>query len=344
MGWSPSYGRGEKCIQRSIRCFRAQRKYGEANGITLHGGGTTSPIIADGKVFVSWYRPSGDKIADWIVPPPRSIAINENWPTITRKILADDMLTALDKETGEVVWEVAEKEKGVNRGAGKRNLFSVSPVYHKGNVYSMGSTGRIYAYDAKNGSLIWESSLKEYHKRMNSSVQQSLETKQFPQFAMKSWDAHFKSSLIVVDDILIVPGLKGYDLKTGEVLWSAAPGPKFGGPSIWKHNGKEYLLVSQAKSETESLLRLVSPKTGKDIWTKVIGQNEDPIAIDGDIAIATVKSNNATWGGFRLSLTGAEVIWEFKETYKQTGGDRGPTRRTQIQDGYAVIGRYRKRV
>jgi hypothetical protein len=60
---------------------------------------------------------------------------------------ADDLTVAHDLKTGKLVWKAVEKANGLNRYSGKRVQFHGTPVYF---------TGRVYCYDAKTGSKLWE--------------------------------------------------------------------------------------------------------------------------------------------------------------------------------------------
>jgi hypothetical protein len=51
-----------------------------------------------------------------------------------------------------------EENKGINRYSGKRLQFHGTPVYSAGRVFSLGSAGNVYCYDAATGNKLWEES------------------------------------------------------------------------------------------------------------------------------------------------------------------------------------------
>lgn len=69
--------------------------------------------------------------------------------------VADGRLVALDQRTGEVQWEV-QAEKWQDGFA-----ITAAPLYYDGKVImgfnggEMGTRGRLKAYDAKTGALVW---------------------------------------------------------------------------------------------------------------------------------------------------------------------------------------------
>jgi len=79
----------------------------EKAGVDPFNGGTSSPIVADGVIYTSYFRPSGD-----VVDSGRY----KDKLTGFRRIAADDMLTAIDAETGKLKWQAVEESKGVSRG------------------------------------------------------------------------------------------------------------------------------------------------------------------------------------------------------------------------------------
>jgi outer membrane protein assembly factor BamB len=107
-------------------------------GAVATPGGWAGPIVAEGKLFATTFRPAG-KIYD----------IKTLFKTVEKGHLeAEDLLIALDAKTGKTVWKAVEPG-GFVWGVGKRGGFQVAPVYHEGTIYSMGTTGRITPKGAK---------------------------------------------------------------------------------------------------------------------------------------------------------------------------------------------------
>ena len=64
-------------------------------------------------------------------------------------------LLAVEAKTGKIKWERIEKGQGHNRQGHKRGHWCVSPAYADGRVFSMGTAGLLYAYDAASGREMW---------------------------------------------------------------------------------------------------------------------------------------------------------------------------------------------
>ena len=71
--------------------------------------GYASPIVADGMVYVIHYQPSGKVMAEGL--PKR---FTESLPAESLTIEADDVIVAIDAETGKTRWVSSQGGKGMN--------------------------------------------------------------------------------------------------------------------------------------------------------------------------------------------------------------------------------------
>ena len=305
-------------------------KVADPLGIDAFVGGTSTPIIAGGMLYHSYFRGSGD-VVDAGYKGPHGY----------QAIAADDVVTAIDAVTGEVKWEAVEQGMGVNRGGRKRTHWGVSPAYADGVVYAMGSTGRLYAYDARTGKKKWEKHIGPAHEKAEKDKADALEKKK--RYEGDSW----KVSLAVADGVLVATdgweGLMGFDTADGERKWHT---PKvistWATPAIWRHAGREYLLVCTTRGK----MRLLDPKDGKPLWQETVGVNFGTIVLQGDIAICNVKQvgneeSEGVYGGLRISKTGVERLWNLPEEVMSItnfgGADNAASRWVAFRDDMAVI-------
>ena len=234
-----------------------------------HPGSCSGPIVADGKVFSSSFRPTGKVWAE-NQPQLRNLRQpykGEQLAKLQRelRIVADDILLAVDQRTGRTVWKAVEEEKGLNRYMGKREGFGVAPAYSGGKVFSMGSTGLLYAYAANSGKKIWETNIGAGHRRAEELKRQCLQKKVLP--SNLGWN----TSLVVADGVLVVPlfegsndiGLCGVNVASGKKIWER-PGvtSRYATPALFRHEGREYLLVANLRGE----MRLIDPRSGRVLW------------------------------------------------------------------------------
>ena len=150
-------------------------------------------------------------------------------------------------------------------GVGKRMGFQVAPVYHDGKIFSMGTTGRVFAYQASDGEKLWQT---EPEERMVEERDKHLARSYVLQASARyGW----AQSLICADGVLVVPRrttLLGLDPSTGEQKWELPNVISLWiTPTVWSHEGKDYLLCATGGKPGEAKLNLVDPTEGKVLWT-----------------------------------------------------------------------------
>jgi outer membrane protein assembly factor BamB len=270
----------------------------------------------------------------------------EGWNPDIWCIAADDCLVAIDARTGEQRWVAAHEGKGVNRVAIKRNDWGSSPCYAEGKVYVLGTTGRLYAHDAKTGAAVWESTTPG-HEWMAADKAEALEAQRWAKSAGGLHTSPRVADGVVVAPALVHEGLAGFDAKDGTALWTLTDRKEpyqspLATPRVWRHEGREYILAHNRRGT----LFLVDPKEGKVLWRQGgNGNNDGTIPLEGDVALINVRAESGDeqgglWGAYRLSLTGAEKIWSLPDEPKywhQWKHDAGPRSGYAVRDGVAWL-------
>ena len=274
-----------------------------------HQGGFSSPIVADGTVYVSHFRPGGDV---------RFEAESFRLEGLDAKVLtvaADDVVVAIDAATGKTRWVAAQKGKGLSVLMGKRGGWGPTPVYHDGRVFAVGTTGRIYALDAKDGSLVWESNVGARHEQMKQIKAEALAKK-----AKAGNTGAWNSSPIVAGGMLVVPdykgGLRGHDMQNGKLQWET-PGVlcDTATPAIMQLDGEALLLSPGGRSGKVSL---INPKDGKVLWTlSGLGPNRRTLTPVDGMVLLNIKpvegKEDGQYGGYRITRKGSEKVWELPD-------------------------------
>jgi len=322
--------------------YGGQRREGEAIGVDVLPGGTSSMIIGDDTIFIAYYRPSGDVRLAGDRTSFRTVGSREGWNPDIWSIAADDCLVAIDAVTGNQKWIAAHEGKGVNRVKIKRGDWGSSPVYRDGKVYFVGTTGRVYAHDAASGDLLWEAKAPG-NDWIEADKAEALKERRWAQSVNGLHTSPRVADGVLVAPALVNDGLAGYDAETGELLWTLTD-PKqrlishLATPRVWKHDGREYILAHDSRGT----MSLIDPKKGTVLWRQ--GGNGDTlgsIPLAGDIAMINISTNNdgdALWGAYRLSLEGAEKLWSLPEGPKythQSRPDSGPRAGYAVRDGVA---------
>lgn len=221
-----------------------------------HPGNWAGVIAADGRVFAASFRPTG---------PYFECGFPDGTPAEVR-VDAEDFVVAMDFHTGRTLWLAAERG-GMLTGGGKRAGFQVAPVTHGGRVFAMGSTGRLFAYDATTGRKLWQSDIGEAHRRVAEERTRILAGLAEGKFSFAKSPA-WHTSLTVAGDTLVVPTfvkgtLRGLEAATGKKIWEAVGvGSHLVTPSTWHHGDREYILSANTTGE----MRLIDPRNGRELW------------------------------------------------------------------------------
>jgi hypothetical protein len=270
-----------------------------------HPGNWAGPVVADGMVFCSSWRPCGE------------------WATVQGcriRLDAEDIVVALDALTGKTRW-IAAEPGGLLKGGGKRQGFQVGPVVHKGVVYSLGSTARLFAHDASSGRKIWESDghpARAAEAKARREALAGLSEGRWTYSLTPNWC----SSLEVAQGVLIVPdqagGLVGVDLEKGRRQWSVSGViARWATPAVWRCEDREYVLCANEKGE----LRLIEPVAGKELWRLAgLGPNGFTLTPGRDHVLVNVVADSGgggkggerkpgRLGAVRISPAGGEKEW-----------------------------------
>ncbi len=202
-------------------------RYPDRAGRSGNGGGSASPVVADGRVYQFYYRPRGPVgqsrpyIENFIGQPFADEAVllakaRQLFPQRSYqqdavlnhfRTQADEVLVCMDAATGQTLWKTTFPQRGNNYQTHKhRGHFPVALVAG-GIVYQPGTTGRLYAVDAATGKLLWEypDAQPEVHVTKQGGI-----------------DCHAPSPLVVNGVVMFAASghVLGVDAKTGAKRWA----------------------------------------------------------------------------------------------------------------------------
>jgi outer membrane protein assembly factor BamB len=300
----------------------------------LANGGYCMPAVSDGKVYVSFYRPSGtvDKTEEdkWTKTGLRGY----------RLLHADQVIVCMDARTGRTLWEAVwpQSEANLIELYGGHNNICIAD----GHAYAIGNTGLLYCADAKTGQKKWvvpvgpsASNWAQYNgsylrgKPGDGPVGKA-DAPDAPHPLGGSLNAETYNICPVVADGVIVTGewskgpcLMGFDARTGKHLWRQPKAASSLVPPLrWVWQGREYLVVAG------SAIHCLDPRTGNVLWTAGeignTGCDAATPAIEGDLLVAhgpvraqrdLPSEKKESWVCYRLSATGAQKVWSLDGRY-----------------------------
>jgi outer membrane protein assembly factor BamB len=300
-------------------------------------GSDAAPIIAQGMVFATSFRPRGpvpQKIVDELTTGPlkdkaaRYIATCGSLDSLAG-VTADDVCVAVDLDSGAIRWEAVEEGAGLSHPMGKRNGFGVSPAYAAGRVFCMGSTGNLYAYEAATGKKLWQADIGPHRQTL-------LKLRE----AGTHGPGDMECSLVVAGDVVVAPvfdqgSLAAYDQVTGAQRWRIAEallGQTT--PGLFRDGQRTLVLAGARKSRsvTDGIIRCIDPADGKVLWTIAEGlapplstlvANDGLLAVKlkADLSKVAYKGNpsrgqvggtpkaGCRLGVYRITASGATLAW-----------------------------------
>ena len=309
----------------------------------LGNGGYCMPSVADGKVYISFWRPSGEVHAE---TGRKDKWVKSGIPALTL-IGADAVIACLDATTGRTLWETSFPGKELNHIElyGGHNNVCVAD----GRVHAIGNSGWIYTVDAQNGKKLWEAPVGHSAERWADFRARCLEhrvktehidSKQVPPATPHpqggSLNATTYNMCPVVADGVVVTGewsrgrsMVGFDAATGKELWrNDRAGTGVIPPILWRHAGKDFII------RADKTIRCYDPRTGEELWEDGrignTGYWQATAAIHGDLLVAhgawkeqrkreqRPPSEQEGWICYRLSTTGVDKVWSLDAAYRGT--------------------------
>jgi outer membrane protein assembly factor BamB len=310
-------------------------------GIPLPGGGAGSLVVDAGRVFCWFFSPTGD-VVDATETAKRSAG---PWTPDYWKVDADDVVLAVDAETGKTLWKKVFASKGMNWCDHKSIITNHSPCVFGGRVYAIGSTCRVYCLDAAKGDVVWEGDLGAEHQRLESVKKEGLAKRKVYGGVNRGHcnGTAFAGGTLVCPDFK--NGLIGLDGATGRKLWQIADAlDHHSTPTRWVSPAGEFILSGSNKGA----IRCIEPG-GKIRWQieagvcestisvaqvggehyMLLNMGKDPIGMGDEKLVGRAS-------GWRIAPDAAAKLWEHTGAEK-VGFTGGGLTGTPVWNGKAMI-------
>jgi outer membrane protein assembly factor BamB len=197
------------------------------------------------------------------------------------KQVAEDVVLALDLNTGSVVWKTSLESLPTGRKS------SSTPCLSNGKIYAIGGE-RIYALDLNTGKPIWDQKL--------------------PTTEIASSILPYKNCVIVLAD-----NLRAYDKKNGNLLWenNSVKG-KTASPSIWKTNEQDFIVCNSNKNVV-----LIKPDNGQTFWEGPGGGSSTPVC-EKDHMIVHGKQEDVGLIAYQFTNNKITESWRIPKLTRRT--------------------------
>ncbi len=237
------------------------------------GAGYSGPAVANGRVFVTDFRP-------------------------TEATRGTERVLALDEATGRVLWthEWPVDYRGLQYASGPR----ATPTVDGDRVYVLGTTGALLCLDVRSGKILWQ---KDFVRDFDAEV---------PVWGMSSAPIVDGPRLIALAAGRPDAKVVAFDKLTGDVVWSALSSvdsePGYSQPIVVESGRTRQLIVWHTAAVAS-----LDPETGRVLWEQPFKIHmNSPIATpvwNAPHLLVSAFFNGARL--FRLQETpSAELLWK----------------------------------
>jgi outer membrane protein assembly factor BamB len=255
------------------------------------GAGNSGPAVAGGRVYVMDRQPALG-------------ADGKPAPAEDGKSPGKERVVCLSAADGKPVWERAyDCPYTIAYRTGPR----VTPLVHKGRVYTLGAMGDLYCLEAVTGAVRWHKNLAKDYKAPPPAW---------------GWAA---SPLVDGDLLYCLVGGEGsavvaFNKDTGEEVWKALTTEEIGysPPILIEAGGKRQLVVWHSES-----VNGLDPATGRVYWTQPYpteGEPERPaptiaqVRRSGDLLFLTSYYHGPLMLRLAADRPAVSVLWKDKTT------------------------------
>ena len=315
-------------------------------------GGYDSPIVANGKVFISYFKGTGD-VLDTSIQGKGISGERLRW---CQAVVTDDTVLCADARTGKTLWKRV-LGKGINLYQRRKGGPHQPPCWHNGKVFAQSTLARLYCLNDSDGTIVWQADapatphlLKVQTAYRKAGKQHPYRGLEPPEFNGVGWPELCMMPLAVAGGVVVADGggrLAAFDAATGEMLpWEtgfATRGRSGLAPLRLVCDRKEYFVVGNT---------CVRPKTGAVVWrVKEASGGCTPAIGDGYIVFAAAQGgflcgrigpngftkvwHNADYGGSgaMASIGLIHKGWFFAEVHTAGGREKMPPNTTELAIG-----------
>ena len=267
--------------------------------IALPGAGSSTPVLWGNRLYVTTAVPFGARQTSAAQRQPR-----RNWgpppnPDASRRHRF--LVLAIDRSTGETVWETSVREELPHAGTHEFGNFATASAMTDGeHVWAFFGSRGLFCLDME-GQVLWEKDFGDMRTHM--SFGEGASPVLYDEFIVVPWDHNGESFVAALRKI------------TGEQVWKAERDEitSWSTPRVVEYDG-----VAQVITNATNRVRSYDLATGKLLWeSSGMTQNviPTPVEADGIVYVMSGFRGNALQAirleGARGDITGSDaILWE----------------------------------
>lgn len=276
-------------------------------------GGTGSPIVSQGKIYLAYFRPAGEPtpeakakvIADFVKSQQREPLPHELAGIIDfSRPFADTIVTCLDAATGSVIWRVTCPQFAENYQTHKWRGLNPTTTVINGVIIASDLAGNWIGLDAERGDVLWTLLAKRRSPMAAAGTHVGKVEKD-----------RAIISAVQVGALAILPTpdgdpVRAIEPRSGKVVWMAPMGQQ---ALVWGTTGNERVLLMGFGAPT-----CHDAVTGKRLWTlpeNLIGDTASAALIGGDVLVGHIlpdpkQKRGGHFQGWQLNDSMPQKLWQ----------------------------------
>ncbi len=329
-------GQGIGSINRFMRTLRGMH--------IRTASGSSSPVLAEGRVFVSYYRPCPDfppiqnhrlrhitsetfsqTVAAFIKraaentdpmsdPVIKEITLETRPETLPLSVFekhwmgADDVMLCLDAATGQTLWQTVLPARGWNLQHHKFGPFNMSPAVAEGRVFAIGMGTDLHAFDVADGRHLWS-------RRLGGAAGHS--------GCSGIRNSHRSATVIALPGVVVAPqgNWRGFDPATGRTLWESSLAAHHATLAVWRSADRHVLLGGTTRrGRGPGGIMALDAADGRELWQIQI---EQPVE---ENRTAYVNSGGRGLGANGITVFNNHMLAHVVETDTRAAQESRPRR------------------
>jgi outer membrane protein assembly factor BamB len=231
----------------------------------------------------------------------------------------EEVLGALDADTGKVLWRTAYPAAFTISPAAARHEKGpkATPTFADGKLFTLGMTGIVSAFDAATGKRLWQTAASQpgplYHTAMSPLIDRGL--------AIIHVGSHGRGALTA------------FDVNTGAVKWRwDGDGPGYGSPIAAEFDGTRQIITF-----TQDNLVGVSAATGALLWKRRFETNYTQNCITPVLYGQTVIVSGLDKGVTAFKVVKANGQWNPVDVWENTEVSLYMTNGVIVRDTFVAL-------